>query len=519
MKKSLYLVLIATLVLSLSGISQAAAPVSKTGVYYEIFVRSFYDSNNDGIGDLRGVTKKLDYIQSLGVKGIWLMPITNSPSYHGYDTTNYYNINPDYGTIADLQALVKAAHKRHIKVIMDLVVNHTSSQHPWFVDAVSNPSSKYRNYYIFAKDGQDTSDQSAAGSGDAWHDSAGGKFVGTFWSGMPDLNFDNPAVRSEMIKAGQFWLKKGVDGFRLDAAKHIYEDFSGDSYYKDTANAKSAAWWKQFRTGMNAVNKNTYLVGEIWDSPVVVGKYIKGALNAGFNFDLAKQIISAASGESDGGIAFYISNITRYYKNQLGISNYVDAPFLTNHDQNRIMSQLEGNMNHAKMAASLLLTLPGNPFLYYGEEIGMKGVKPDEALRTPMIWNANGATGQTNAMDGYTDQPSSVSVSAQTGKSTSLLEHYKKIVKLRNSDYTLSDGAIGEYDTGVDGIASWTRSGGGIHTLVVHNLTGKSKVITINKADISPLKFSKIKFSSKTGSKYSKNKLTIPAYSTIIMKK
>ena len=207
MKKLIPVLLIVALVFSIQTVTFAASTSSsKTGVYYEIFVRSFNDSNGDGIGDLKGVTAKLDYLKGLGVKGIWLMPILESPSYHGYDTTNYYKVNPQYGTNADLKALVTAAHKKGIKVIMDLVLNHASTQHPWFSDAATNPDSKYRNYFVFATEDDDLDAQSAAGAGNAWHAAATGNYLGIFWSGMPDWNYNNPAVRAEMIKVGQYWL-------------------------------------------------------------------------------------------------------------------------------------------------------------------------------------------------------------------------------------------------------------------------------------------------------------------------
>lgn len=519
MRKAIITLILLTLVVALSGISTAAtAPKSKTGVYYEIFVRSFNDTNGDGIGDLKGVTAKLDYLKSLGVKGIWLMPITASPSYHGYDTTDYYKINPDYGTTADLKALVTAAHKKGIKVIMDLVVNHTSSQHPWFVDASTNPASKYRDYFVFATEDDDIDAQSAAGAGNAWHSAATGKYLGIFWSGMPDWNFNNKAVRTEMVKIGQYWLDPkvaGVDGYRLDAAKHIYEDFAEQN--KTKANERGVAWWQEFRTGLNKVNKNAYLVGEIWDGPSVVAPYLNKALNSGFNFEIGKSIVENAKSGSDGGVGFILNRVHEYFKKQSG-GTFVDAPFLTNHDQTRVMSELEGNVNKAKVAASMLLTLPGNPFVYYGEEIGMQGLKSDgdEALRTPFLWTAKKSKGQTTVMEGYGEQASGINVETQLKSSSSLLNHYKKMIGWRNADYTLSDGTIGEYTISDTTVAAWTRSANKKNTLVLHNLTSKTKTITINGSD-NTMKFKKITKQTGTGAKVSGNKVTIPAYSTVLM--
>lgn len=237
-------------------------------VFYEVFVRSFADSNGDGIGDFKGLTRKLDYLNDgnpdtdsdLGIGGIWLMPINPSPSYHGYDVTDYRQINPDYGTLDDFREFLNEAHKRGIKVIMDLVVNHTSKEHPWFKEAAADKSSSYRDWYVWAEDsGTATSGSSAAGSGNPWHSVRGDHYLGIFWEGMPDLNFDNPKVRKEITATGQFWLKQGVDGFRLDAAKHIYEDLQTDKSQATTD--KNVAWWQEFRSGLKEVKPDAYLVG------------------------------------------------------------------------------------------------------------------------------------------------------------------------------------------------------------------------------------------------------------------
>jgi glycosidase len=335
---------------------------------------------------------------------------------------------------------------------------------------------------------------------------------------MPDLNFDNKKVRSEMIKVGQYWLKKGLDGFRLDAAKHIYEDFSNGDIYKQKATKKNVAWWQEFRAGLKKVNKNVYLVGEVWDSAGVVGQFLDKALDSGFNFDLANNIVGSVNDQADRGIGFYLSNLSSFFKTKSN-GAFIDAPFLRNHDQTRVMSELGGDKNKAKMAASMLLTVPGNPFIYYGEEIGMEGVKPiDENVRTPFIWAKGSPTGQTTAMEGYSDQASGVNVATQSSNSASLLAHYKKMIKLRNSDFTLSDGTISEYYVSDEAIATWVRSANKVNTLVLHNLSGKTKTIKINTSD-NTLKFKKISFSSNKGAKYASNKVTIPAYTTVIMKK
>ncbi|WNR43576.1 alpha-amylase family glycosyl hydrolase [Paenibacillus roseipurpureus] len=486
------------------------------GVFYEIFVRSFQDSNGDGIGDLNGVTAKLDYLKDLGIKGIWLTPIMTSPSYHGYDVSNYYEINPQFGTIADFQALTQEAHKRGIEVIMDLVVNHSSSENPWFVESSKDKNSPYRNWYTWAEDqGRPATGQSAAGD-KAWHMKNGNHYLGIFSESMPDLNFDNPDVRKEIIKVGQFWLQKGADGFRLDAAKHVYEDFT-DSKKDPKTSQKNVAWWKEFRAGLQEVNKDAYLVGEIWDSIAVIAPYLDHALNSGFNFDLAKTLISSANTETAGNIAFTLERTYGLYEKSSG-GNFIDAPFLSNHDQTRVMSALQGNVDHAKMAAALLLTMPGNPFLYYGEEIGMLGMKPDEYLREPMVWKAAGGAGQTTWEAPRYNKEGAPNVEAQLKDANSLLNHYKKLIQWRNEEPALQGGKISEYKTSNTHIAAYVRGEGKDSLLVVHNLSGQEQVLDLSEDNVNT-GYTKVKLSTSKGNKLDGGKLVVPAYSSLIVKK
>lgn len=222
-------------------------------VFYEIFVRAFYDSDGDGIGDLKGVIQKLDYLEDLGVKGIWLMPITKSSSYHGYDTEDYYTMEEDYGTLEDLQKLIEEAHKRDIKVVMDLVINHTSSNHPWFLEAKEDKESKTRDYYIWTDDMSKKIEDSPMGR-IAWaqNPERDELYYAMFWEGMPDLNFDNQEVVEEVQDIAKFYLDKGIDGFRLDAAKWIFLE-----------KEENVAFWQNFREYVRSINPEAILVGEV----------------------------------------------------------------------------------------------------------------------------------------------------------------------------------------------------------------------------------------------------------------
>ncbi|MDQ8733804.1 alpha-amylase family glycosyl hydrolase [Paenibacillus sp. LHD-38] len=488
-------------------------------VYYEIFVRSFYDTNGDGIGDLNGVTAKLDYLKELGIGGIWLMPINASPSYHGYDTTDYYAVNPEYGTLDDLKKLLEEAHKRDIKIIMDLVVNHTSKEHPWFKEALADEKSPYRSWYTFANPDEKVRADGAVG-GDPWHSYGSLNYLGVFWEGMPDLNFDEPKVREEMIKIGQYWLEQGLDGFRLDAAKHIYGDFASTAITPEIQ-AKNKAWWQEFRAGMTKVKPDAYLIGEVWDSLTVIAPYFDQALNSAFHFDIAGRLLSAADKEQDADLAFSLGRAYGVYEKSSG-GTFVDAPFLSNHDQNRVMTVLNGNLDHAKMAAAMLLTLPGTPYLYYGEELGLKGAKPDEYIREPMPWygSQDGGEGQTTwEKPRYNPDPGAVSVEAQTQDEQSMLNHYRELIKWRNEEAALRDGGIAEFklELANQKLSVYVRAIAKERVLVVHNLSGEEQTTDLQPSEVFG-SFEELTRSTGSGAKLDGGKLTLPPYSTVIIK-
>lgn len=504
-----------------------AAPVDTqpSAVYYEIFVRSFYDSDGDGIGDFKGLTAKLDYLndgnpdtnEDLGIGGIWLMPINPSPSYHGYDVTDYRAINPEYGTMEDFEKFLEEAHKRGIKVVMDLIVNHSSKEHPWFIEAAKDPNSKYRDWYVWAEDnGIEPTGVAAASNGDAWHTARGDHYLATFWEGMPDLNLDNPEVRKEMNDIGHFWLDKGLDGFRLDAAKHIYENLVTDKSQATTD--KNVAWWQEFRQSQLSKKPDAYLVGEIWDpSPTVIANYLNNALDSGFNFGLSETIISIVNNEKDSNLGFTLERTYGLFADK-SAGKFIDAPFLSNHDINRTMSQVNENVDHAKMAASILLTLPGNPFLYYGEEIGMLGAKPDEQIREPMLWYKGGiGTGQTTWEPLIRNENAEgISVEEQTSDPESILSHYRKMISLRNSLPALKDGGIKEYSTDNDGVTTFVRLTAEQKVLVAHNLTGETQIIDLAE-NADEHQFKAVLNQSGEGAVLDGTKLSIPPYSTVIV--
>jgi alpha-amylase len=431
-----------------------SVPWWKEAVFYEIFVRSFNDTDGNGIGDFNGITQKLDYLQELGVNAIWLMPIHPSPSYHGYDVINYYAVNPQYGTMDDFKNLLNEAHKRNIKLIIDFVPNHTSSQHPFFVDANSSPDSKYRDWYVWSNTSIDNH----------WHEGNGGYYYGYFWGGMPDLNYRNPEVTRQMYDVTSYWLNKiGIDGFRIDAAKHLIEEG------KQLENTETThQWFKDFYTFYKSENPNAYTVGEIYGAGAFLATKYSQQMDHIFNFDIASGIINSVNGESNTSI----NSAWTFTLKDISTGDY--ATFLTNHDQNRVMSVLNGNDEKAKLAAVMLLTSPGTPFIYYGEEIGMQGRKPDEDIRLPMQWNADINAGFSTGTPWRAPDPNyvEVNVSQQNNDARSLLNLYRKLTPLRREHTALRTGSLAVLDTKNTGVYAILRSDGNENILVLINLKG-----------------------------------------------
>ncbi len=467
MKRLLIVFILATLIVGCVS-TQTSSPAStatdqkpwwETAIFYEIFVRSFYDTDGDGIGDFNGITEKLDYIQGLGVDAIWLMPIHPSPSYHGYDVINYFNVNPQYGNMDDFKRLIDEVHKRGMYLIIDLVINHTSSKNPWFVDANSNPQSKYREWYIWS----DTDPGYSGPLGYPWHPGNSGYYYGVFSDSMPDLNYNNPEVSAQMLKIVNFWLSNvGVDGFRVDAVKYLIEEGQ-----KQENTASSHAWLEKFYTAYKAINPEAYTVGEVWGAGAFTAKTYENELDEIFSFELAGGFVNSAQGESNTAMNSAV---------QFTLKDMPDGPlatFLTNHDQNRVMSVMAGNVDKAKVAAGLMFTSPGTSFIYYGEEIGMEGVKPDEDIRRPMQWSGDVNAGFTTGTPWREvgDNYPQANVAVETGEADSLLNYYKTFTNLRNQYPTFKTGGLALVSTDNTGVYAAVRNDESESFLVVVNLT------------------------------------------------
>lgn len=409
-------------------------------IFYQIFVRSFFDSDGNGIGDFNGIIQKMDYLNDgdpltttdLGITAIWLMPIFPSNSYHGYDVTNYFSVNPQYGTMDEFKNLLTEAHHRGVHVILDLVINHTSAEHPWFIEA-QGLGSNYHPWYIWSN--EDPGYLGPWGE-KVWHKAENGQYYyGVFYSGMPDLNFLNPEVSTKMEEVTFYWLNTvGVDGFRVDGARHLIEDNKIQENSKPTL-----GWFKDYLELIKEWKPEAFTVGEIWDSSYVTTSYLKNqSFDMVFNFDLASAIISTVNIENAEALSANIEAEVELYNYQ-GMGT-----FLANHDMNRVLSQMGGDLRKAKHAATILMTIPGTPFLYYGEEIGMMGVKPDENIRTPMHWSGEKDAGFTTGkpwrpvnFDYETNN-----VSEELLDENSLLALYRNLIQTRSQHLAL---IIGDY--------------------------------------------------------------------------
>ena len=566
----------------------------ESGISYQLLVYSFCDSDGDGIGDFKGIESKLDYLKEMGVQALWLSPVHPATSYHGYDVEDYTAVNSKYGTEADFQSLLKSAHAKGIKIYLDFVLNHTSREHPWFIEGKVNPESRYRNYYYFSKtqksgysatvSGTDpgktnvkftlkctssgtpqtlradrvetVTNDGTPGSGKyLWYGSvtegtmpefysigndtytlsikdfesswgvlvrtsktewgakkfgaadAGNKtlvwgvplalksnsdndilmpwmapiwYQSVFGEYMPDLNY-GPAATCEssdafkdVCAAADKWIKMGVDGFRLDAVKHIYDSETSD---------ENPTFLKKFYDHCNATYKaaghsgDIYMVGEQWNEPNLVTPYYKG-LNAFFEFAFWWRLTEAINAGKGSGFA---STIDGYHQKYTAMrSDAIAATKLTNHDEDRAASTLSRNQGRIKLAAAVLLTSGGEPYIYQGEELGYWGTKAngDEYVRTPIMWTSDissAASGDLSKVD-KSMLTASICVESQAADESSTLNVYRKFGVLRDCYPALAKGTFKER-TGIasPAIGAWYREYNGQKILVLHNF-GSAKI-------------------------------------------
>lgn len=477
-------------------------------VIYQIYPRSYKDTTHDGIGDLRGIIEKLDYIKDLGVNAIWLSPIYTSPMMDlGYDIADYINIDPIFGYLADFDELINQAHKRHLKVMLDFVPNHTSSQHPWFLESQTNRTNPKRDWYIWKdpkQDGAPPNNWISVAGGSAWEYDEKTKqyYMHSFLKDQPDLNWRNPDVVEAMCNVLRFWMERGVDGFRVDVFYYIFKD---QRFLNEPKN-------KQYRPGVDHPNeklKHIYskdqpealdmmakfndVLDEYNDKFMVSETYVtipetieiyrtsKSGSHAPFNFHLIFQPFEVKA---------YKAIIDEF---QTKISaKHVPVYVLGNHDQSRIATRL-GSEKAARVAAMMKLTLPGTPFIYYGDEIGMVDtpVPPEKRVdtfevnrdpqRTPMQWNSTKFAGFSDVEPWLpiSKEYKTVNVAKEVTDPHSMLTLYKALLRLRKTLITIHSGRYVPVTIENDFVFGYIRSYGNENLLVVLNFSGDEQILKL----------------------------------------
>jgi maltose alpha-D-glucosyltransferase/alpha-amylase len=485
-------------------------------VFYELYVRAFFDSTGDGNGDLAGLSSKLDYLQELGVDAIWLLPIYPSPLLDdGYDIADYYNVHPDYGDLDDIKTLIAAAHQRGMKVITDLVLNHTSDQHQWFQSARQGRGNPYHDYYVWSDDDHKYNQAriiflDTEKSNWSWDDQAQRYYWHRFYASQPDLNFDNPEVQKEMLKIAGFWLDLGVDGFRADAVPYLFE--------RENTNCENLpethAYLKELRKFIDQYYPGRILLCEANQWPADVREYFGDGdeFHMGFHFPLMPRIFMALR-KSDVAPLEWVMKKTPPIP-----SSTQWCIFLRNHDEltlemvteeerqwmweqfapqarmrlnlgirRRLAPLLENDRRQIELAYSLLFTLPGSPIIYYGDEIGMGDNihLPDRnGVRTPMQWENSANAGFSTAASEQLYAPvvsspgfgsQEVNVADQLADPNSLLNKVREMIRIRKSFPALGTGnftwAAGTAAASPNPIAAYIRASDKEQLLVIHNLS------------------------------------------------
>ena len=452
-----------------------SSPDDNYRTWYEIFVYSFCDSNGDGIGDLAGVRSKLDYLQELGVNGIWLMPIHPSTTYHKYNVSDYYAIDPAYGTMEDFQALMADCKARNIKVILDLVVNHSGYDHPWFQSAAAylktlsegeDPNAEdcpYVDYYTFSREMRSGM---CVLNGTDWY------YEAMFSHDMPDLNLGNPALRDEIEQLMAFWMDMGVSGFRLDAAKEFYTG-------QVSKNVEVLSW---LQSAVTAINPEAYLVAEVWEGFTTIADYYESGITSIFNYafgDANGKIITVIRGAGNPNMVSTYATALEKADKAYGEKNptYIDAPFLSNHDVGRIAGFCAQDPQKTKLAGAMNLFMSGSVFIYYGEEIGMTGSGNDPSKRAPMYWN--------DARDNGTTQPPPQctvpetypfgSLEIQKKDDGSIYNYYRQAIAIRKAVPAISHGrTTAEMALNKGCVSAFRKNWNGEECIVLMNISSEA---------------------------------------------
>ena len=452
-------------------------------VFYEIFTGSFSDSNGDGVGDLPGLLSRLDYLNdgdpasetSLGVQGLWLTPIFFSPSYHKYDVTDYYTVDPAFGTLDDLRALIDGCHARGIRLILDLPLNHTSTEHAWFrffrnARTLHNDQNPFYDYYICraSADRQAGHTYYPIPGTDFWYEA-------NFSQGMPELNYESDAVRQAILDVALFYLEMGVDGFRFDAAKYI---FFGD-------HARSSDFWLWYTGELRKIRPDIWIVAEVWDSDAVTDRYLP-AMNC-FNFTLSQASGLIAETAAGGDVNRYTAYVGSWLAGALSCRpDAMLVPFIANHDMDRAAGYLQDANGRIRTAANLYILGPGAPFVYYGEEIGLRGSRggasTDANRRLAMRWGDGDTVSDPPGAD-YASQ-TEATVASMMESSSSLFHYYRRLIALRKENPEIARGsylALKLKDTKLGGFIATLEDSS---VLVLHNTTQRTLTLDLTTPEL-----------------------------------
>ena len=484
--------------------------------YYEIFIGGFSDSDKDGIGDIKGMIERLDYLndgqpdsgKSLGVTGIWLMPMMPSPSYHKYDVMDYKAVDKKYGTMEDFETFLKETEKRGINVIIDFVINHTSSRHPWFIEfkkAVANNDThnKYYNYYSLYKEEDKTPNKRYYPITKEYF------YEGNFSSEMPELNLDSPDVRNELKDIMAFWISKGVDGFRLDAAKYPYFD----------EHEKNILFWNWFMSEARSLKGDIYVVGEVWDSNDVLIPYYESFSN--FDFGMSGNGMVTQTVRYIETVDRYVDYLIRYKDRVKAVNkDAILTPFISNHDMDRAAGFLpiDGPMY---IASNLYMLTYGTPFIYYGEEIGMKGSRgntnTDANRRLAMLWGDKDTVSDPIGSTYDAKLQTNGTVKSQLSDKNSLYNHYKKLIMIREAYPEI---AIGDYEkldfSRYQTVGGFISKYNGSEVVVLHNTSDEEVSLDLTNFNLDT--YTLMVYAGFNKAKQTGSNLTIGPYTSVILK-
>lgn len=457
-------------------------------VFYQIFVGSFSDSDGDGTGDIRGIINRFDYLNdgddnsglSLGIEGIWLTPIFKSPSYHKYDITDYYEIDPAFGTMEDLKELIELCHSRNVQIILDLPINHTSTSNRWYINFVNahkaaDTANEYYDFYSYASSPQ-------AGRGFSMIKGTKEYYECNFSGDMPELNFDNELARQAVLDVAKFYLDMGVDGFRFDAAKYIY---LGEE-------PKNAEFWQWYMGKLREIKSDIFTVAEVWDSDSLTYPYF--ASTNCFNFTMSQTNGIIAQTAKAGNVNVFTAYVNRYLTAiKAQNENAMMISFISNHDMDRAAGYLTLASGQAKVGANLSMLLPGSSFIYYGEEIGLKGSRggsnTDANRRLAMLWG-DGDTVKDPIGADYGAEQSNGTVATHLPDGNSLYNHYKKLISIRKAHPEIANGTYVPLHIAESKLGGFVSTYNGSTVVVIHNTSLGS--VTIDLATVTDVPITKI---------------------------